>query len=252
MNTKYLLVDPFYRWTHQYNHNTTPLTMLWLRKANSYLMATEAGLFSLHALHKGYKHLRVYFYLFFNETALLPSKRTGPKLSRYFVQNPNCEYVVPISPGCRDLLAPFEYQDHISRYGICINQIRRLWCRLIPILTWQRFYVELVLTMLYILPNTDNRQQGCINRCVSWHIISPPIVFTKLRLSFAWSHNWYIRSRSIINPSDNTLDSRDVILRLWRSMPCLLMLWLLKSPVHQQAWHWQCRTDTECVSMLKS
>ena len=154
--------------------------------------------------------------------------------------------------GCRDLLGPFEYQDHISRYGICINQIRRLWCRLIPILTWQRFYVELVLTMLYILPNTDNRQQGCINRCVSWHIISPPIVFTKLRLSFAWSRNWYIRSRSIINPSDNTLDSRDVILRLWRSMSCLLMLWLLKSPVHQQAWHWQCRTDTECVSMFKS
>ena len=28
-----------------------------------------------------------------------------------------------------------------------------------------------------------------------------------------------------------------------RSIPCMLMHWLLKSPVHQQAWYWLCRTD---------
>ena len=39
----------------------------------------------------------------------------------------------------------------------------------------------------------------------------------------------------------NSSDARDGIFRLWRSIPCLLMHWLLKSPVHQQAWHWQYR-----------
>ena len=30
---------------------------------------------------------------------------------------------------------------------------------------------------------------------------------------------------------------------VWVSIPCLLMHWLLKSPVYQQAWYWLCRTD---------
>ena len=29
----------------------------------------------------------------------------------------------------------------------------------------------------------------------------------------------------------------------WGSISCLLMPWLLKSPEHQQAWYWLCRTD---------
>ena len=41
--------------------------------------------------------------------------------------------------------------------------------------------------------------------------------------------------------SVNSSDARDGIFRLWRSIPCLLIHWLLKSPVHQQAWHWQYR-----------
>ena len=28
-----------------------------------------------------------------------------------------------------------------------------------------------------------------------------------------------------------------------KSIPCLLVHWLLKSPMHQQAWYWLCRTD---------
>ena len=43
--------------------------------------------------------------------------------------------------------------------------------------------------------------------------------------------------------SVNSSDAGDGIIRLWWSIPCLLMHWLLKSPVHQQAWYWLCRTD---------
>ena len=47
-----------------------------------------------------------------------------------------------------------------------------------------------------------------------------------------------------LNKSDlNSYDAGDGIFRLWGSIPCLLMPWLLKSPEHQQAWYWICRTD---------
>ena len=45
-------------------------------------------------------------------------------------------------------------------------------------------------------------------------------------------------------------DDGDGILGLWRSTPCLLMPWLLKSPEHQQACHWLCRTDMYCCSKV--
>ena len=38
----------------------------------------------------------------------------------------------------------------------------------------------------------------------------------------------------------NSSNAGDGIIRLWRSIPCLLMHWLLKLPVHQLAWHWLC------------
>ena len=41
----------------------------------------------------------------------------------------------------------------------------------------------------------------------------------------------------------NSFDAGDEIFRLWVPIPCLLMNWLLKSTVHQQAWYWLCRTD---------
>ena len=41
-------------------------------------------------------------------------------------------------------------------------------------------------------------------------------------------------------------DAGDGIFRLWGSIPCLLMHWLQKSPVHQQAWYWPCRTNNMC------
>ena len=36
------------------------------------------------------------------------------------------------------------------------------------------------------------------------------------------------------------------IFRLWLSIPCPLMPWLLKSPVHQQAWYWLYKMDMSC------
>ena len=41
----------------------------------------------------------------------------------------------------------------------------------------------------------------------------------------------------------NYSDAGDGIVRFLGPIPCLLMHWLLKSPEHQQAWYWLCRTD---------
>ena len=43
----------------------------------------------------------------------------------------------------------------------------------------------------------------------------------------------------------NTSDAGNRIFQLWAvgSIPCLLIRWLLKSPGHQRAWYWLCRTD---------
>ena len=38
-------------------------------------------------------------------------------------------------------------------------------------------------------------------------------------------------------------DAADRIFRLWDSILCMLMHWLLKSLEHQQAWYWLCITD---------
>ena len=42
----------------------------------------------------------------------------------------------------------------------------------------------------------------------------------------------------------NSSDTREEIFHLIWSVPCLLMPWLQKSPEHQQAWYWLCRTDS--------
>ena len=41
----------------------------------------------------------------------------------------------------------------------------------------------------------------------------------------------------------NSSDAGNGNVWLWGSIPGLLMLWLLKSPEHRQAWYWLCRTD---------
>ena len=41
----------------------------------------------------------------------------------------------------------------------------------------------------------------------------------------------------------NSSNAGDRIFWFWGSIPCLLMPWRLKSPGHQQAWYWLCRTN---------
>ena len=48
----------------------------------------------------------------------------------------------------------------------------------------------------------------------------------------------------------NSSDAVDGIFRLWESIPCLLMPWLLKSPEHQQVWY--CRTDSIHALLFRS
>ena len=43
----------------------------------------------------------------------------------------------------------------------------------------------------------------------------------------------------------NSSDAGDRIVRLRGSIQCLLMSWLLKSPEHQQAQYWLCKTDNK-------
>ena len=69
--------------------------------------------------------------------------------------------------------------------------------------------------------------------------------------------DWYLERTNICENHDNnakvevsqlpvylnSFDAGDRLFQLWGSIPCLLMHWLLKSPEHQQAWYWLCRTD---------
>ena len=49
---------------------------------------------------------------------------------------------------------------------------------------------------------------------------------------------------SVPNSNDiNSSDAGDGMFRVWRSMQCLLIHRLLKSPVHQQACYWLCGVD---------
>ena len=67
----------------------------------------------------------------------------------------------------------------------------------------------------------------------------PTFSFRKMELNMS-SVKWRPLSRPQWVISS---DAGDEIFWLWESIPCLLMPWLLKSPEHQHAWHWLCRTD---------
>ena len=50
---------------------------------------------------------------------------------------------------------------------------------------------------------------------------------------------------------NNSSDAGNGIFQLLRSIPCLLMYWLLKAPVHQEACNWLCRThNMHCYSRI--
>ena len=112
---------------------------------------------------------------------LLSKRIERNNLSGFCPEHKNISTWFHSHQGFRDLLSPFHYKDRLSRYGICIMKIRRLWESLFfvmgNLILIRRFSIELALTN-----STNNRQLGCMYRCGSWHIISSPLVFTKLRL----------------------------------------------------------------------
>ena len=59
--------------------------------------------------------------------------------------------------------------------------------------------------------------------------------------------NHWIRTLRLITTNRSPTDG---IFRIWLSISCLLMPWFLKSPEHQQAWHWLCRR-TACIVILE-
>ena len=58
------------------------------------------------------------------------------------------------------------------------------------------------------------------------------------------------RQHTITCTDVNSSDAGGGIFRLLRSIPYLLMHWLLKLPVHQQAWYWLCKTNMYCCSRV--
>ena len=69
--------------------------------------------------------------------------------------------------------------------------------------------------------------------------------------------NWLINIQPFIKPNIrrnvNSSYAGDRIFWVWWSIPCLLMLWLLKSPEHQQSYYWLCKTENiYCCSRLNS
>ena len=84
------------------------------------------------------------------------------------------------------------------------------------------------------------RDWGLWNRFTVTWFLSPvksiynPVCTQNWLPYFTWPRNF-----EIINSSD----AGDRIFQLGQSIPRLLMPWLLKSPEHQQAWYWLCRTD---------
>ena len=64
----------------------------------------------------------------------------------------------------------------------------------------------------------------------------------KIYFSVTWKKNsWHVGLKK--NWCINSSDAGDQIFRIWGSISGQLMLWLLKSPVHQQAWYWLCRKN---------
>ena len=59
--------------------------------------------------------------------------------------------------------------------------------------------------------------------------------------------NFFLRNKNI---SIKSSDAGDRIFWILGSIPCLLMPWFVKSPEHQQAWNWLCRTDMYCCSRV--
>ena len=87
--------------------------------------------------------------------------------------------------------------------------------------------------------------ESVLEQCMySWESPPPDLLLRtsgEVRLSdfLLWQVSWCPWAQMGLNSSD----AGDGIFQLCESISCLLMHWLLKSPVHQQTWYWLCRTD---------
>ena len=66
---------------------------------------------------------------------------------------------------------------------------------------------------------------------------------------FVYNTQYTTRCHSFNEPHSS--DAGHGIFRLWGSIPCLLMHWLLKSPEHQQTWYF-CRVNLMYWDQVKS
>ena len=83
------------------------------------------------------------------------------------------------------------------------------------------------------------------------HLLKPRNRFDIFIYNIPIFHSWNNQPWHIAGCHLHSSDAGDGTLRLWVSIPSLLMLWLLKSPELQQAWYWLCRTDNMyCCSKL--
>ena len=98
-----------------------------------------------------------------------------------------------------------------------------------------KLYLHFLLFLLH------SRYHGCWwPGDTGWQYISSHDIDLILPEYFNFSSRWI-----------NSSDAGEEIFWLWGSIPCLLMPWLLKSPEHQQAWYWPCRTDNmHCYSRV--
>ena len=125
------------------------------------------------------------------------------------------------------------FQLHISqsnphKANCCVTWIllRQIYCQN----SWSAIFLDNIISQI-------NHQAGWVT---SWNYKLPSGETSPLLCSSNFKkHRTYL----------NSSDARDGIFWLIWSMPCLLMPWLLKSPVHQQAWYWLCRTD-KCLIVL--
>ena len=111
-------------------------------------------------------------------------------------------------------------------------------------LAMQEARASAVMVMTYFEPNILVSAQGVFlkslrpaqNDCHQKHMII--LHFTKIIHTITKNYFECVPQKLI-----NSSDVRDGIFQFWGLIPCLLLLWLLKSPEHQQAWYWLCRTD---------
>ena len=99
--------------------------------------------------------------------------------------------------------------------------------------------------------NLGSQCWGKINQCA--HMLCWENAFEYVSCHFDQAPMYITKTTLILRTCEclslNSSDSGGGLFRLWGSIPCLLMPWLLKWPEHQLAWYWLCWADNmSCCS----